>query len=977
MLIPYVEQIHLGVFIPNRKLHTQPMKQLEKYLKSKGYTLYYFEDAYREEISVENWPHVDIMITFFSEGIDFLKVREYAQMHRPIEINKIDKQFLLLDRRAVMAVLDKIEVPTAKRIIYNGRGREKETSNILNDLTVSSQERGKRDAPSEYDSIVNTSSIMDVVVKDGVFDASPEISRRAAEEDKESVYSDAACSERSFTSKKSAEAEIDRIVKVELQRFSISRESLFKPSKTRVCSGDTLQIGNEAIDKPYVEKPAYSEDHNINIYYSQNCKERRQGICRLFRKIGSKSSNYDKNSGKISYREDGSFIYEKFIEVKGYLDIKTYVLGKTVYAETRKSPVKDGIVIRTESGKEERKEIQLSKEEINAVQSISKSFGQFICGMDILRDADGGFIVVDVNGWSFVKSNLKYYTQKNLKYLDKKIKKEVLRSRAKQGDSTRRRDVSLYKELAELIIKDAQKDGKYKEKEEQKTDTNEVDMRKIEVKGIHSVYRHARRTPKLKKRLVFVSELLIEYIGRACNMAGRDTSKVKEIEELLDRENREREAFRTPENLLALSSLKEIAQMNTSVRVKLQQEESSVKLILKWGGLLTKKSKQEIEYEAMEYESFVSTIQGDSFSPYDLYSPTKPTSNLRTEKKIRIFANPEDRTQKTAEVFRSVFKWTGRTDAPIKEKYFSILREAEPIPDKLCSDLACAYMMLKESFLYQDSSKRLSIEPVLIFDKEHICNDSTAERNVICMNKISIKKQPVEEESSDLCLCKNHSPCECKETDFLKRWCFAFNEYPFLTHKNAKTVIPMLLDFINYDILSCQYEHTISPVFRYFKNVLELYLLLNAHACFLYRNRIETFFKTNEKLDIIKYMYSRFGSHSDTVYITKKFTILLLLQYILSIKDTIYIDEELKSRIKSTMHGIGFLSSIVMVHLCCQETEYILVKYSPGIHIDNRITESKKDNTHGKGAAMEQILRADRKKVLCIVRKSVFFHGYI
>ncbi|KAI5189450.1 inositol-hexakisphosphate/diphosphoinositol-pentakisphosphate 1-kinase [Nematocida minor] len=962
MLIPYIEQVHLGVFIPNRKLHTEPMKQLGRYLKSKGYSVYYFEDAYREETPVDAWPHVDVILSFFSEGIDFMKIKKYAEMHCPVEINRIDAQFLLLDRRAVMAILDKIEVPTAFRIIYNGRAK---------------------DTLSEYKPRASTARAVEAEEAQ-----KPEAENDTRGKTKTKVEE----RQEEMKNENGAETEIDRIVKKELISFNIMRDELLKPSRTRYCKDGVLCIDDKKMKKPYVEKPAYSEDHNINIYYSNDCKNREGGVCRLFRKIGSKSSNFDKNTQGVSYREDGSYIYEKYLEMKDYLDIKVYVLGKKVYAETRKSPVKDGIVIRTKSGKEERKEIELTEEEISAVVNISRALGQFICGMDILRTSDGRFIVVDVNGWSFVKSNPKYYTQTYLKFLDKKIKKEVLRKRAVLGDSSRREDVKLYSRIVEIISEDASKELKKEEvlrlensSEEKQNKTVEsaddalslVNSSKnaIEIKGVHAVYRHARRTPKLKKRLIFVSEYLLEYVGNDSHVAGRDTSRVKEIERLLEKENKNNPAFRTSENLLALESLKEITQGNTDVRVKITSEGNIARLILKWGGLLTELSKKEIEYEAMEYESFISTVEGDSFSTGTLYSPTKPISERKTERKIRIIANPEDRTQNTAEIFKTVFQWTGRVQGQIKEKYFSTSRTSEEISDKLCARLASAYAMLKEEMLYRESSNKLTIEPITAPSAglHHSCIDgSEVEISSLYRNKLTVKvqskKKPEGSSVSDSCSCCSLD-CECKEIHFLKRWCFVFNEYPLLTPKNTKTVIPLLLDFIDYDILSSQYRTAPSPVFKYFKNIEDVFLLFNTHASYLYKKRIDTFFNENKTLDIVSYMHERIASQLDTIYITKKFTVLVLLKYILSIEDAVYINKPLKVKIEEIMHSIGFLSSITLMHLSCKGVEYILVKYSHGIHINNKI--NRKTET-----SPEQILRADRKKILAVIRKSAFFKDY-
>lgn len=115
----------LGVCALDRKARSPPMLEILSRLPAALVRVRFFGDAAILGEPVERWPACDALVAFFSQGFPLDKARQYVALRKPVVVNDLDTQHLLMDRREVYRVLREHGVPTPRHVVlsrdgYNG-----------------------------------------------------------------------------------------------------------------------------------------------------------------------------------------------------------------------------------------------------------------------------------------------------------------------------------------------------------------------------------------------------------------------------------------------------------------------------------------------------------------------------------------------------------------------------------------------------------------------------------------------------------------------------------------------------------------------------------------------------------------------------------------------------------------------------------------------------------------------------------------
>lgn len=665
--------IDLGVCAMEKKIVSDAMTEILKRINEPKpcFNIIIFQEEWIYNKKVSDWPVVEALITFYSDGFPFHKVKEYCELRKPFLINDINKQEILSNRYLVYKELKKAGIPIAHHIFVK-RGNP---SLIVKKYT----EKNSFSYSNSNSNVMNTekNSNENQKINTGGLTNNSSCNRSRANSNEEET-------------KKSGDFDKVLINSPEflpgMNSVNLIQEktSFFLEDNPNIIQleehDDYVMINGIKMAKPIVEKPFDADDHNIHIYYPKNMGG---GCKKLFRKVGNCSSTFDPTCNRI--RTEGNFIYEEFLPTDGF-DIKVYTVGPDyAHAEARKSPALDGKVERSPLGKEFRYPVNLTAQEKILARKVVLWFGQNVCGFDLLR-SKGKSYVCDVNGWSFVKGNPHYYRDCSW-ILRKMILKELYPRRLREFEkeafgSRKTMGKSVYNPcLGEDLVKfgsfskETEGNGNMIASLFRPNNEESFSAGGEELRSIVAVFRHGDRTPKQKmKMIVKIPEILSFFDVKENIRKEIKLKKANALQKMLDitrdllerirkgnlnyedSEGEDEPNENLATKLLQLQSILEkgghFDEINRKIQLRPlkfskvieegQEKEKVIRalLILKWGGELTHSGEEQAQTFGEKFRSVYSDTTEGLLRLHNSYRHD-----------LKIYASDEGRCVKTAAAF--------------------------------------------------------------------------------------------------------------------------------------------------------------------------------------------------------------------------------------------------------------------------------------------------------------------------------------
>ena len=126
------QPVQLCVVAMQKKTRSKPMKAILSRLNLlQEFAITILNDDQILDHAQEEWPDCDGLISFHSDGFPLEKATAYAARTKALQVNELDHQALMLDRRMVYETLRSHDIPLPLHIFCNRDGWQGSHSSLV------------------------------------------------------------------------------------------------------------------------------------------------------------------------------------------------------------------------------------------------------------------------------------------------------------------------------------------------------------------------------------------------------------------------------------------------------------------------------------------------------------------------------------------------------------------------------------------------------------------------------------------------------------------------------------------------------------------------------------------------------------------------------------------------------------------------------------------------------------------------------
>ena len=142
-----IKLIKLGICAMPRKVNNPHMRNiLDNFQHFEEFKIIIFTEEIIFKTEIEDWPIVDALIIFYSDGFPYNKALKYINLRKPFLINDFEMQKVFWDRVKVLRILEEANIPTPSHIIVDGHeeiNNDGENISNNNELNTSAEKEKK------------------------------------------------------------------------------------------------------------------------------------------------------------------------------------------------------------------------------------------------------------------------------------------------------------------------------------------------------------------------------------------------------------------------------------------------------------------------------------------------------------------------------------------------------------------------------------------------------------------------------------------------------------------------------------------------------------------------------------------------------------------------------------------------------------------------------------------------------------------